>query len=487
MHFSFSCTIQFSRIRDGPGSASERKSFMVFSSILFLFRFMPVAFAAYYLTPRRWKNVTLLAASLFFYSWGEVRYFPIMLSVILVNYLAGLGIEKFRERLPVRRAILAASVVFSIGFLAVFKYADFAISNLNALLGTGLPLLRLTLPLGISFYTFQIMTYTIDVYLQKAKAERSLIDFGTFVVLFPQLIAGPIVKFVDLQEELKSRSITLDKIQDGIELFIFGLGSKVLLANAIGLLWSELETIGFGGISTPLAWLGVLAFSLQIYFDFSGYSLMAIGMGKMLGFTFPQNFNYPYISRSITEFWRRWHMTLSGWFREYLYFPLGGSRVSRPRAFFNLFVVWAATGLWHGADWNFVLWGLYFFVLILLERLWLKPVLERHRIFSHIYTLFAILLSWTLFAVTDLGKLGLLLSRLFSFAGGDDWQFYLRNYGVVLLLGILFSVPVLGRVRDKLPQKWLMPVKTVFLMLILVLCTAYLVDSSYNPFLYFRF
>lgn len=214
---------------------------------------------------------------------------------------------------------------------------------------------------------------------------------------------------------------------------------------------------------------------------------MAIGMGKMLGFTFPQNFNYPYISRSITEFWRRWHMTLSGWFREYLYFPLGGSRVSRPRAFFNLFVVWAATGLWHGADWNFVLWGLYFFVLILLERLWLKPVLERHRIFSHIYTLFAILLSWTLFAVTDLGKLGLLLSRLFSFAGGDDWQFYLRNYGVVLLLGILFSVPVLGRIRDKLPQKWLMPVKTVFLMLVLVLCTAYLVDSSYNPFLYFRF
>lgn len=460
---------------------------MVFSSLLFLFRFMPIAFAAYYLTPKRFKNVTLLIASLAFYSWGEVRYFPIMLSIILVNYFAGLGIEKFRENTAVRRTILTVSIVFSVGFLAVFKYADFILSNINGLFGTAIPYLELTLPLGISFYTFQIMTYTIDVYLKKAEAEHNIIDFGTFVVLFPQLIAGPIVKFVDIHKELKERKITLPDVQQGVETFILGLGSKVLLANSAGALWTELETLGFANISTPLAWIGIAAYTLQIYFDFSGYSLMAIGMGKMLGFTFPQNFNYPYISRSVTEFWRRWHMTLSGWFREYLYFPLGGSRVKPGRAFFNLFVVWACTGLWHGANWNFVLWGLYYFVLITIERLWLRPVLEKHKLFSHIYALLAIVLGWALFAVTDMGNLGLFFSRLFSFSGGDDWIFYLRDYAGVLLLGILFSMPVLNIIRDKLPKKWAMPIRLVFLIPVLLLSVAYLVDSSYNPFLYFRF
>lgn len=460
---------------------------MVFSSILFLFRFMPIAFAAYYLTPKRFKNLTLLAASLVFYSWGEVRYFPIMLSVILVNYFAGLGIEKFRERTGLRRTILTVSIVFSVGFLAVFKYADFLLSNVNGLFGLSLPYLGLTLPLGISFYTFQIMTYTIDVYLQKAQAEHNIVDFGTFVVLFPQLIAGPIVKFVDIRKELKERTIRLADVQDGIETFILGLGSKVLLANSAGALWSELEAAGFASISMPLAWLGLLAYALQIYFDFSGYSLMAIGMGKMLGFTFPQNFNYPYISRSITEFWRRWHMTLSGWFREYLYFPLGGSRVKPARAYFNLFVVWACTGLWHGAAWNFVLWGLYCFALITLERLWLRPVLEKHKLFSHIYALLAIAMGWVLFAITDLGKMGQLFAKLFSLPGGDDWMFYLRDYAGVLLLGIVFSMPVLNKIRDRLPKKWAMPIRMAFLIPVLLLSVAYLVDSSYNPFLYFRF
>lgn len=460
---------------------------MVFSSLLFLFRFLPVSFIAYYAAPKRLKNLVLFLSSLFFYSWGEVRYFPIMLSIILVNYFAGLAIEKYRENIPLRRSVLTISIIFSVGFLAVFKYADFVISNINAWFKTGIPNLSLTLPLGISFYTFQIMTYTIDVYLQKAKAERNFVDFGTFVVLFPQLIAGPIVKFVDIHKELKSREITLDMVQQGIETFILGLGSKVLLANSIGSLWTELENIGFASVSTPLAWLGIIAYTLQIYFDFSGYSLMAIGLGKMLGFTFPQNFNYPYISRSIKEFWRRWHMTLSGWFREYLYFPLGGSRVGKGRAFFNLFVVWFCTGLWHGANWNFIFWGLYYFLFISLERLWLYSFLDKHKILSHIYALFVIVLGWGLFAITDLGQLGIFFSRLFSFTGGDDWMFYLRDYAEIFIFGILFSMPILNKIRDALPQKASMPVRIVFSGVVLLLSVAYLVDSSYNPFLYFRF
>lgn len=461
---------------------------MVFSSILFLFRFLPIAFVAYYLTPSRFKNLTLLIASLVFYSWGEIRYFPIMVSVILVNYIAGLLIEKWREKQGLRRTVLIVSVIFSVGFLAFFKYSNFMISNLNALAGTAIPYLEVTknLPLGISFYTFQILTYTIDVYLQKISAERNIINFGTFVVLFPQLIAGPIVKFADIQKELHERKICLSDIQDGIALFILGLGSKVLLANSIGALWTKIGEVGFNNISTPLAWIGITAFTLQIYFDFSGYSLMAIGMGRALGFHFPQNFNYPYISRSITEFWRRWHMTLSGWFREYLYFPLGGSRVGTARQYFNLFVVWAATGLWHGANWNFVLWGLYFFVLISFERLFLKQILDKHRLFSHVYLILAVVLGWVLFAITDMNQMGVFMKSLFVFRGGDDWMFYLRNYAVVLVLGIIMSTPWLKNfsIRHKTLTRWF---ETPFLLLIFFLSVAYLVDSTYNPFLYFRF
>lgn len=461
---------------------------MVFSSILFLFRFLPAAFIAYYLTPARYKNLTLLIASLVFYSWGEVRYFPIMVSVILVNYCAGLLIERWREKPAHRRAVLIVSVVFSVGFLAFFKYSNFLISNINALVGTAIPYLEVTknLPLGISFYTFQIMTYTIDVYLRKIDAEHNLINFGTFVVLFPQLIAGPIVKYADINRELHERILHLADIQDGIALFILGLGSKVLLANSIGALWTKIEEIGFDQISTPLAWMGIVAFTLQIYFDFSGYSLMAIGMGRAMGFHFPQNFNYPYISRSITEFWRRWHMTLSGWFREYLYFPLGGSRVGTARRYLNLFIVWAATGLWHGASWNFVFWGLYFFVLISLERIFLKKILDKHRIFSHLYLVFTIVLGWVLFAITDLNQMGAFLRGLFIFRGGDDWKFYLRNYAVVLVLGIVMSTPWLKNFssRHKKLTRWL---EIPFLFSVFLLSVAYLVDSTYNPFLYFRF
>ena len=462
---------------------------MVFSSILFLFRFMPAAFAIYYLVPRRFKNFTLLVLSLIFYSWGEAKYFPIMIASTVVDYTASGLIESHRDNKLICRLGLIYSVVFNLGMLGFFKYTNFFVGNLNALFGLSLPTISFVLPLGISFYTFQTMSYTIDVYLGKVKAERNIIDFGAFVVLFPQLIAGPIVRYTDINRELKERQINLPQIQDGIKLFILGLGSKVLIANNVGALWTEIEAIGAGegflSISTPLAWMAVFAYSLQIYFDFSGYSLMAIGLGKMLGFEFPKNFDFPYISRSFTEFWRRWHMTLGSWFREYLYIPLGGNRVSRPQLYFNLFVVWAATGFWHGASWNFIFWGLFFFVFLVIERMGFKQVLERHSAFSHVYVIFFLLLSWALFAVTDLGMLGDLFTRMFVPVGGVDWIYYLRNYIVVFILGTVLSTPALKGLYLRLEKNNVFCL--IFFGAIFLASTAYLVDATYNPFLYFRF
>ena len=462
---------------------------MVFSSILFLFRFMPAAFAIYYLVPKRFKNFTLLVLSLIFYSWGEAKYFPVMIASIVVDYTASGLIESHRNNKLICRLGLIYSVVFNLGMLGFFKYTNFFVGNLKALFGLSLPTISFVLPLGISFYTFQTMSYTIDVYLGKVKAERNIIDFGAFVVLFPQLIAGPIVRYTDINRELKERQINLPQIQDGIKLFILGLGSKVLIANNVGALWTEIEAIGAGegflSISTPLAWMAVFAYSLQIYFDFSGYSLMAIGLGKMLGFEFPKNFDFPYISRSFTEFWRRWHMTLGSWFREYLYIPLGGNRVSRPRLYFNLFVVWAATGFWHGASWNFIFWGLFFFVFLVIERMGFKQVLERHSAFSHVYVIFFLLLSWALFAVTDLGMLGDLFTRMFVPVGGVDWIYYLRNYIVVFILGTVLSTPALKGLYLRLEKNNVFCL--IFFGAIFLASTAYLVDATYNPFLYFRF
>lgn len=462
---------------------------MVFSSILFLFRFMPAAFAIYYLVPRRFKNFTLLVLSLIFYSWGEAKYFPIMIASIVVDYTASGLIESHRDNKFLCRLGLIYSMVFNLGMLGFFKYTNFFVGNLNAWFGLDLPTISFVLPLGISFYTFQTMSYTIDVYLGKVKAERNIIDFGAFVVLFPQLIAGPIVRYTDINRELKERQINLPQIQEGIKLFILGLGSKVLIANNVGALWTEIEAIGAGegflSISTPLAWMAVFAYSLQIYFDFSGYSLMAIGLGKMLGFEFPKNFDFPYISCSFGEFWRRWHMTLGAWFREYLYIPLGGNRVSKPRLYFNLFVVWAATGFWHGASWNFVFWGLFFFVTQVVERMGFRKFLDRHRIFSHVYVIFFLLLSWALFAVTDLGMLGDLFTRMFVPAGGVDWIYYLRNYLVVFILGAVLSTPALKGLYLRLEKNNVFCL--IFFGAIFLASTAYLVDATYNPFLYFRF
>ncbi|MEG1621655.1 MAG: MBOAT family O-acyltransferase, partial [Oscillospiraceae bacterium] len=414
---------------------------------------MPIAFLIYYLMPRKLKNASLLILSFVFYSWGEIKYFPIMIASILVDYTCSLAIEKYRKNKNMCRLFLIISVVFNLGMLIFFKYTNFFMENIELITGLITPRLGLTLPLGISFYTFQTMSYTIDVYRDKVKAEKNIIDFGAFVVLFPQLIAGPIVKYTDINVELKSRKVNFNQITEGIKLFIFGVGSKVLIANNIGSLWTELETIGFSNISTPLAWIGILAFSFQIYFDFSGYSLMAIGLGKMLGFNFPKNFDFPYISRSITEFWRRWHMTLGSWFREYVYIPMGGNRVTPLRRTFNLLIVWAATGIWHGANWNFLIWGLFFFAIIVIEKQFIGDFLAKHKVFSHIYVIFLLLISWSIFALTDFSTLTLFISRLFSFKGGTDWVYYLRNYAVTFIIAGIFSTPWLKKYYEKLkPQ-----------------------------------
>ena len=458
---------------------------MVFSSLLFLFKFLPVTLAFYYIAPKKLRNLVLLASSLIFYSWGEPKYFPLMISCIIVNYVTALLIERFRGKKPVERLMIWLAVAFDLGALIFFKYSDFFISNINAVFGTAIPLLELTLPLGISFYTFQTMAYTIDVYRGKVKAERNIINLATFVVLFPQLIAGPIVLYEDVAEALRARRITRDRLMEGVRLFVFGLGKKVLIANNVGALWTEVRDIGFANISTPLAWLGIIAFSLQIYFDFSGYSLMAIGLGKLLGFDFPANFNFPYISKSFTEFWRRWHITLGAWFREYLYIPLGGNRRGYARMLLNTLIVWAATGFWHGANWNFILWGLLFAVLISIEKKWLMKYIDKAKVWPHIYVVFILILSWALFDITDMPSLGVFFGRLFSFTGGVDWIYYLRNYAVSIMIAVLFCLPLVQKAYDRLRRSWI--ADAVILGAITFFSVAYLVDSTYNPFLYFRF
>ncbi len=458
---------------------------MVFSSVLFLFKFLPIALLIYYIVPARFKNLALVVFSLVFYSWGEVRYFPLMAATIVINYLASLGMSRWRERKGIKRLMLWICLVWCIGSLLFFKYSDFFISNVNGILGTQIPALALTLPLGISFYTFQTLAYTIDVYRDEVETERNIINFGAFVVMFPQLIAGPIVNYKDISRELHSRRIEADKVSEGIKLFVFGLGKKVLIANNIGALWTQVESMGFANVSSALAWLGVVAFSLQIYFDFSGYSMMAIGLGKLLGFEFPQNFNFPYISKSATEFWRRWHITLGAWFKNYLYIPLGGSRKGKARTYLNIFVVWATTGFWHGASWNFVIWGLFFCVFLIIEKAWLYKYLEKGKVWPHIYLIFIVVVSWAIFSTTDMGALGELFGKLFSFSGGTDWIYYLRNYVVSFAVAILCSIPLISKLYDKIKKS--MVVETVILLAIFGMSVAYLVDATYNPFLYFRF
>lgn len=471
---------------------------MVFSSIAFIMYFMPVFFLVYYILPASYKNAWLFLASLGFYYYGvrgNPGYLLLMIMSVVVNFVAGKLIEAQKTR-RARKAWLVVGIVYDLGWLILFKYLGFLIENLNALFGAmhvkvQLETWNLILPIGISFYTFQIISYLVDVYRRETKAEKSLISLGTYLCMFPQLIAGPIVNYHLIQEQLHKRKHSMEKVESGLKVFALGLAYKVLLANRVGHLWTEVTAIGYESISTPLAWMSIVAYSLQLYFDFYGYSLMAIGLGRMMGFDFPQNFNNPYMAVSMTDFWRRWHMTLGGWFREYVYIPLGGNRGGFAKTVRNMFVVWLLTGLWHGASWNFVLWGLLLFVLLFVEKAGLGKVLERHKALGHIYMILWIPLSWLVFVITDLSQLGIYLQKLFPFFGSTgtvlfqgDYLKYGKTYGVYLVLGILFATGV----QEKLLKKNKNRLWVILLLLALFWASVYCMYLGMDdPFLYFRF
>ena len=465
---------------------------MVFSSLYFLFLYLPIVLLVYYITPLKWRNLWLLVVNLIFYGWGEPRYIVLMLFTIVLDYFMGLVVARCKERDNDKGARIAVAValVLNLAILFFFKYWDLVAKTFQYF-GIGMPVLNLTLPIGISFYTFQTMTYPVDVYRGDAQVQKNIVNFGTFVTLFPQLIAGPIIKYKELADQMTYRTHSPEQFASGVQVFTVGLAKKVLLANNIGKLWDVYLALPVDQLTVSGAWLGVLAFSLQLYFDFSGYSDMAVGLGRMLGFEFLRNFNYPYISKSVTEFWRRWHISLGSWFREYLYIPMGGNRVSKPRLFFNLFVVWAATGIWHGASWNFLVWGLYFAVLVILEKAFLGKLLEKlPAAIQHIYTLFLVLVSWAIFAVEDFGHLGAYLAAMFGLGGGltnDNVSYYFFSFLPMLIIGCVAATPLAAKLWAKLPTKVVKVILPVVLLAGLIFSTAYLVDATYNPFLYFRF
>ena len=460
---------------------------MVFSSSVFLFLFLPIVLALYYLAPRRLRNTVLLLSSLVFYAWGEPVYLLLMLFTIALNYAGGLLIARRRERGLSAKAVLAAAVILNLALLGWFKYAGFLARSLRALTGFGwLSVPAVALPIGISFYIFQSMSYVIDVYRGDAPVQRDLLTFGTYVALFPQLIAGPIVRCRDVAEQLTDRRETLSGFASGVSLFIVGLAKKILLANRMGVLWDALRSDG----GTLSAWFGIFSFLFQLYFDFSGYSDMATGLGRMFGFSFRRNFNYPYISRSVTELWRRWHISLSTWFREYVYFPLGGSRRGLPRQILNMLIVWVLTGLWHGASWNYALWSLFFAVLLILEKLFLGALCEKlPRALRHALLLFTVAVGWTIFYFEDLGAMGAFLLRLFRPAAtGVHARNILLGYLPTFLAAALASTPLPLRLYRRFRKhRAVEAAGLLWLMLLFLLCTAALASQSYNPFIYFRF
>lgn len=465
---------------------------MLFSSITFLYYFLPLIIIFYFLVPFRFKNFVLLLFSLIFYSWGEPKYIILMILPIFCGYIEGLLIQKSVEK-KYSRWVLACSCCIHLGLLGYFKYFDFLIENINAL-GGHLSPLRIALPIGISFYTFQIISYLIDVYRRDCNAQHNLISFGAYVSMFPQLIAGPIVRYKDIESQLLFRTHSISKASLGIRRFVIGLSKKVLLANSFGKLCSIfLET---QDPSVLYYWLYAVSFALQIYFDFSGYSDMAIGLGKLFGFEFPENFNYPYMSKSVTEFWRRWHMTLGNWFRDYVYIPMGGNRVPKKRWFFNIAVVWFLTGLWHGAAWNFILWGLLFAVILVLEKQWIGKLLEKHSIISHFYVIGVLIISFVIFNATNLQNLRDILLVLFTGNGlpfvSHEFLYYFKSYGVLLFVGILGATPFCKEICSNLEskEKWnhaFTILEPLVLLILACIVTAYLINDSYNPFLYFRF
>ena len=461
---------------------------MLFSSIPFLYYFLPVVLIAYFLVPWKLKNMVLLLFSLVFYGWGEPKLVFLMIFTISVFYLCGLAIGRAGER-KWKKFWLLVSVVVSLSLLGLFKYADFFLGSINAVTGLGLPLLKLALPVGISFYTFQCLSYTIDLYRGNAQVQKDPVAFGAYVTLFPQLIAGPIVRYVDVARELEHRTHSWENVSYGLRRFLVGLGKKVILADNFALLIKLFRESGEP--SVLFYWMYAVAFLFNIYFDFSGYSDMAIGLGRIFGFHFLENFNYPYLSKSITEFWRRWHMSLGSWFRDYVYIPLGGNRVKRGRWIFNILVVWMLTGAWHGAAWNFVLWGLYYAVLLLLEK-WIPVLRKLPGVLSHCYVLLLTVLGFVLFNGESLSQAGNDLTALFGFGGlpiaSAETLYYLRSYAFLFLLGILGATPVVKYAAQRISGTKAGPVLELLALIgLLLVCTGYLVDGSFSPFLYFRF
>lgn len=463
---------------------------MVFSSLTFLFYFLPIVLLIYYIVPNKAKNAVICIASLIFYFYGEPKYGVLMLFSIASTYIHGLLIEKHPQK---KKRFLISSIIISLGLLVFFKYTDFIISNINMVIRGKIDLLRLSLPIGISFYTFQMISYIIDVYRGEAKAQKSVLKLATYVALFPQLIAGPIVRYTTIASELDERKHTLENFSLGVRRFVIGLSKKILIANVLGNLINVFGTIDEKTV--VFYWMYAIAVTLQIYFDFSGYSDMAIGLGKMFGFSLPENFNYPYISKSVTEFWRRWHMTLGTWFKDYVYIPLGGNRVSKIKWIRNIFVVWFLTGLWHGASWNFILWGVLYGVLLMIEKLGLLKKLENIPAFlSRIYVMFVVIIGFVIFNSTDLKvALGNILG-LFGVGAtaiiNHDTIYYLLNYLPIFILGIIFSTPIVKNIVTKVKKK--LPAiinlaEPVILAILLIICISFLIDGSFNPFLYFRF
>lgn len=464
---------------------------MVFSDSVFLFMFLPLTLAVYYAVPFAFKNTVLFLTGLLFYAWGEPVYVLIMLLSTAIDYCAGRLMDRFDSNKNIRKATLLVSVVMNLSLLGIFKYGSFFIGSVNGIFGSAIPDPGLPLPIGISFFTFQSMSYTIDLYRRNIKVQKNFIDFAAFVTMFPQIVAGPIVRYEDVSAQLASRTVDFSSMSDGITRFVCGMCKKVLIANSIGALWTDVKAQDYASMPAATAWLGIAAFTLQIYFDFSGYSDMAIGLGKMLGFDFPENFRYPYNSKSIAEFWRRWHITLGDWFKSYVYFPLGGSRGSTAATIRNTLIVWLLTGLWHGASWNFILWGLYYGVLIILEKFVFRRLLERTpSALRHILTMLAVVFGWVIFEITSPASELEFVKAMLGFGGSFANSFTLNalhNYAVTFIAAIAISTGIPLKICKKLPEKRADTLSLVGEAAGMTACIACLVDSGYNPFLYFNF
>ncbi len=466
---------------------------MLFSSITFLFYFLTAFLILYFAVPRKLKNVVLLAFSLLFYAWGGVKYALLMVVAIFVGYTFGILVDKFREKKRVAVALTWTAAAIILAFMLYFKYTNFFIDNINNIFGSNISFLKITLPVGISFYTFQTISYVIDVY-RGTPAQKNIIDLAAYISMFPQLIAGPIVRYVDVAAELKERKHSFDMAAEGIRRFIIGLGKKIIIADRLSELCDMLKTTDEK--SVLLYWVYGISVAVYIYFDFSGYSDMAIGLGKIMGFKFLENFNYPFISKSATEFWRRWHMSLGSWFRDYVYIPLGGNRVPKWRHVINIFVVWFLTGFWHGAAWNFIIWGLFFGILLLIEKFFIYKYLDNSKVIGHVYTLLAAVLSFVVFNATDMSEAFLYIGRMFG-AGElpfatTEILYYLRSYAVIFVMAFIGATPVVKNTAIKLSQsekagKIVNILEPVFLLAVFAVVVAYLVDGSFSPFLYFRF